>query len=72
MQNKSVGTRPIRVLHSNDSEQLKQCQAIFFSRSISDNLAGILHGLSGKPILTLTDHSNAISNGCHHQYESGQ
>ena len=63
LQNRSVGTRPIKVLRGKDPEQLKKCQAIFFSRSVSENLAGILHDLSEKPILTLADHSNAISNG---------
>ena len=63
LQSKSVGTRPIKVLRSNDPGQLKQCQAVFFSQPVNDNLADILNGLSGKPILTLADHSNAISKG---------
>lgn len=63
LQNKSVGARPIKVLRSNDPEQLKQCQAVFFSQPVNDNLTGTMRSLSGKPILTLTDHANAISNG---------
>jgi len=63
LQSKSVGTRPIKILRSNDPEQLKQCHAVFFSQPVNDNLTGIMSSLSGKPVLTLADHSNAISKG---------
>ena len=63
LQSKSAGTRPIKIVRSNDPEQLKQCHAVFFSQPVNDNLTGIMSSLSGKPVLTLADHSNAISKG---------
>ena len=63
LQEKSVGTRSIKVLRIQDAGQLKQCQVIFFSRSAGDNLTGILSSLSAAPILTLADNPGAISQG---------
>ncbi len=63
LQNKSIGTSSIKVLRINDPDQLKQCQAVFFSKAVNNSLAGILSSLSDKPVLTLADHSNAISKG---------
>lgn len=63
LQGKSVGTRSIKILHDINDEQLKQCQAIFFFKSASHNLPGILDSLSDQPILTLADHPDAISKG---------
>lgn len=63
LQNKSIGTSSIKVLRINDPDQLQQCQAVFFSKAVNNNLAGILSSLSDKPVLTLADHSNAISKG---------
>jgi hypothetical protein len=63
LQEKSVGTRSIKVLRIEDAGQLKQCQVIFFSKSAGDNLTGILSSLSAAPILTLADNPGAISQG---------
>lgn len=64
LQNKAVGTRSIRVSRINNPEQLAQCQAIFFSKSVNDSLAElILDHLPNKSILTLADSPNAASKG---------
>jgi len=63
LQEKSVGARSIKVLRIQNTGQLKQCQVIFFSRSVDDNLTGILSGLASAPILTLADNPNVISQG---------
>lgn len=63
LQNKSVGPHPIKVLRVSDSNQLPQCQAIFFSKSANNTMADIISSLASYPILTLADTPNAISQG---------
>ncbi|QOJ21063.1 MAG: YfiR family protein [Gammaproteobacteria bacterium] len=63
LQEKSVGARSIKVLRVQDAGQLKQCQAVFFSRSAGDTLPAILSSLSASPVLTLADNPNAMTQG---------
>ena len=63
LHNRSVGKRYIQVARIQSAEKLAQCQAIFFSKSVSNNLSSILIDLQDKSILTLTDNPNAISPG---------
>lgn len=63
LQNKAVGTQSIRVSRINNPEQLDQCQAIFFTKSVNDNLTELMRHLTGKPILTLADSPSAVSKG---------
>lgn len=63
LHNRSVGKRHIRVVRIQSAERLAQCQAIFFSKSVSNNLSSTLVDLQDKSILTLTDSPNAISQG---------
>lgn len=64
LQNKSINKRPINVIHANEFDQLKQCQAVFFSKSLSPHhLSNALESLSNQPILTLADTATAISQG---------
>lgn len=63
LQNRSIDKRHINVVRISDPDQLKQCQAIFFSKSVSNNLASILNSLPNEPILTLADTPNAASKG---------
>lgn len=62
LQNKTVGTRSIRIMRVSNSNQLPQCQAVFFSKSVN-NLADLINNLENYPILTLADTPNAISKG---------
>ncbi len=64
LQNKSVNKKLINVIHASELDQLKQCQAIFFSKSLSPHhLSRTLEGISNQPILTLADTATAISHG---------
>lgn len=61
LQSKPVNNHHIRVEHIYNPEELKDCQAIFFSKSVKNNLSSILKNLQNKPILTLADNPDAIS-----------
>lgn len=63
LHNRSVGKRHIRVARVQSAEKLTQCQVIFFSKSVSNNLSSTLIDLQDKSILTLADSPNAISQG---------
>lgn len=63
LQNKMVDARPIKVIRVSNSNQLPQCQAVFFSKSVNNNLAYLINSLENYPILTLADTPNAISRG---------
>lgn len=63
LQNKMVAARPIKVIRVSNSNQLPQCQAVFFSKSVNNNLADLINSLENYPILTLADTPNAISRG---------
>ncbi|WMJ09524.1 YfiR family protein [Nitrosomonas sp. sh817] len=63
LQNKTVGTRQIKVVRTNNIDRLQQCHAIFFSKSANNDLANLVNSLESYPILTLADTPNAISRG---------
>ncbi len=63
LQNRSVNNRHIKVTRIADFDQLKACQAIFFSKSVSRQLSSILNDLQNEPILTLADNPNATAQG---------
>ena len=63
LQSKSVNNHKINVARINDYQKLDSCQAIFFSKSVINNLPSILNELENKPILTLADSPKATSLG---------
>ena len=63
LQNRSVNNRHIKVMRIADFDQLKACQVIFFSKSVSGQLSSILNDLQNEPILTLADSQNAAAQG---------
>ena len=63
LQNRSINNRHIKVTRIADLDQLKACQAIFFSKSVSSQLSSILNDLQNEPILTLADSPNATAQG---------
>ena len=63
LQNRSVGTRSIKVVRIRNSDQLPKCQVIFFSKSVNNTMADIISNLESNPILMLADSPNAISQG---------
>ena len=63
LQSRLINNRHIKVTRIADLGQLKACQAIFFSKSVSGQLSSILNDLQNDPILTLADSSNATAQG---------
>ena len=63
LQNRSINNRHIKVVRITDSDKLKACQAIFFSKSVNSQLSSILNDLQNEPILTLADNPNATAQG---------
>ena len=63
LQNRSINNRHIKVARIADLDQLKACQVIFFSKSVSGQLLSILNDLQNEPILTLADSQNAAEQG---------
>ena len=63
LQNRPINNRHIKVTRIADLDQLKACQAIFFSKSVSSQLSSILNDLQNEPILTLADSPNATAQG---------
>lgn len=63
LQNKPVGPHPIKVMRISDSNQLPQCQVIFFSKSVNNTMTDIISSLESYPILMLADTPDAISQG---------
>jgi len=63
LESRSVNKRHIKVIRIDNVEKLKECQAIFFSKSVSNNLSSILVNLQNEPILKLADTPNATSKG---------
>ena len=63
LESRSINKRHIKVIRIDNVEKLKECQAIFFSKSVSNNLSNILVNLQNEPILTLADTPNATSKG---------
>ncbi|MDP2225540.1 YfiR family protein [Nitrosomonas sp.] len=63
LQNRSINNRHIKVARIADLDQLKACQVIFFSKSVSGQLLSILNDLQNEPILTLADSPNATAQG---------
>lgn len=57
-----IDKRTIEVIRTSNPTYLKNCQVVFFSKSTND-IAGILHNLHDRPVLTLADSANAISEG---------
>ena len=63
LQDRTLGRYSINLNHVSDSNQLKHCQVIFFSKATANDMAGILNSLENRPILTLADHPQAIAHG---------
>ena len=63
LQSKPVNNRQIKVKRLSNTDQFKDCQAIFFSKSINAELSTLLDKILGEPILTLADSSTAVTHG---------
>ena len=63
LQNRSVDKRNIKVMRLDNPKKLTDCQVIFFSKPVSNDLSGILSSLNNQPILTLADNPAAVPQG---------
>ncbi len=63
LQNRSVNNHQIKVIRTDSTEQLHDCQAIFFSKSVREKLPVLLDIIQNKPILTLADSPGATTEG---------
>jgi hypothetical protein len=63
LQDKPVNNRYIKIMRMNSFAKLKECQVVFFSKSVKDNLPRILSDLRNTPILTLADSPDVARQG---------
>lgn len=52
---KKVHEQELLIRHTNNIEDLPDCQIVFITRSVVDSLGSIINILDGKPILTVAD-----------------
>lgn len=62
-QNKNIGGRSLVVARVNSVDKLGNCQIVFITRPVIDNLFRVLDTLSGKPVLTVADSPGAMHQG---------
>lgn len=60
---KSVGTRSLLVTRVNSVDKLGNCQIVFITRPVIDNLTRVLDNVAGKPILTVADSPGSMRQG---------
>ena len=63
LQSKPVNGQQIKVKRIGSTEQLKDCQIIFFSKSVRAQILSLLDQIKNEPILTLADYPKAITQG---------
>lgn len=63
LQGRSMGGRSIVVSRVVSVDTLGNCQLVFISRPVIDNLQRVLDTLSGKPVLTVADSPGAMRQG---------
>lgn len=62
-QGTSVGRRTLAVMRVGSVDRLGNCQIVFITRPVIDNLLRVLDNLGGKPVLTVADSPGAIRQG---------
>ncbi|MHB1204060.1 MAG: YfiR family protein [Rhodospirillaceae bacterium] len=55
MRGQALGSRPINLMRLRHIDEATQCQILYFGKSAQPPTGAMLAGLSGKPILTVTD-----------------
>lgn len=63
LQGKKVNNSDLLVQYTTHLDELSGCQIIFISQSVMDNLKNILDHIGSRPILTISDTSNASQRG---------
>jgi len=62
-QGRSVGRRSLTVTRVNSVGKLENCQIVFITRPVIDNLLRVLDTLNGKQVLTVADSPGAMRQG---------
>lgn len=60
---KTIGGRPLRVLHLKPSQDLQVCHVLFFGAATQKSIPVSLSSLNGKPVLTVGETEHFIVNG---------
>ncbi len=60
---RNVGGRSLVATRINSVDKLGNCQIVFITRPVIDNLLRVLDNLSGKPVLTVADSPGAMLQG---------
>ena len=62
-QGKNVGARSLQVTRVNSVDKLGNCQIVFITRPVIDNLLRVVDKLGSKPVLTVADTPGAMRQG---------
>lgn len=60
---KTIGSKPIRVLHLKQPQEASSCQVLFISNNEDPHLSKILEGLGNSAVMTVGESENFISRG---------
>jgi hypothetical protein len=63
LQGKSVASRSLAVRRTNSVNGLGNCQIVFITRPMIDNLSGVIDDLNGRAVLTVADSPGAARQG---------
>jgi hypothetical protein len=63
LQGKNVAGRSLAIQRTNSVNGLGNCQIVFITRPMIDNLSRVLDDLNGKPVLTVADSPGAARQG---------
>jgi len=60
---KKIGERAFRVLHFKQTQEIKECQVVFFGLAEKKSIAAELAGLGGAPVLTVGESEHFAQGG---------
>ena len=60
---KTIGTRPLRVLHLKTSQESQGCQVLFLAASDKKMIPVVLAGVKGQPVLTVGETEHFVLDG---------
>lgn len=63
LQNRMIGRRSLTVTRVSSVNELGNCQIVFITRPVIDNLLRVLDNVDGKPVLTIADSPGAMRQG---------
>ncbi|MXS82845.1 YfiR family protein [Nitrosomonas oligotropha] len=63
MRKKNINERKVIIHRMNTIDQLDRCQLVFISRAAIGDLAGVIHSIQDKPVLTVADSPGVSEQG---------